>query len=65
VVDNAGTLDVARALAITRAIGALVDGGATTSALPLLAELEALLEGALADGASVVSLAAERARRSR
>jgi len=65
VVDNDGTLDVTRALGLARAIRALVDGGATSSARPLAAELVGLLEAVQAEGAAVVSLDAERARRGR
>jgi hypothetical protein len=65
VVDNAGTLDVARALALARAMQALVDGWRYVLG-PLAAELVGLLEEAQAEGAAlVVSLNAERARRGR
>lgn len=50
-----------RALALAHAAKALVDGGATDAARPLLAELVALLEAALSvGGAVVVSLDARR-----
>jgi integrase len=63
--DNGGTFDLARALGLARAVAALVDGGATTSARPIVAELVALLETVQGDGGDVVSLDVERARRGR